>query len=326
MMCTLKVMFILFFLGLCSSFPFNPFRGITSCSESCCSINNNQSTTDACFVHLLGNSFKTTDAAFAEGFCGINDNPETLDISLESIFEQIDEQIADLEERQDITFCESCKEALYHVFCSAFVPDCGMIECAADEIEDFSDCASECTSVCTTCDADSIIDDITDGLVRGNSIPSLDTSVCNRKCDLCVVTCIAKTIYESQCREFTINRDMCKELISICACVDLNDITDEVLDKICAYFPEDEGYYVEFPDGLSCEDTEDWCPEDQAEIDTDEHSIRINDRVSITLPFSAPSVQDELLQTLEDVTWIAESDPASTLSSFLLPFFSFFKN
>jgi len=154
--------------------------------------------------------------------------------------------LSEYADRYDFTVCDDCLTALKYTFCGSLIPSCGFLDCyenAVDEIEeqclasvDYStgstgssyQCSSQCSGILTNPQAAAV-------------------------CYLCEANCISGIILDS-CQSYMMSRTMCANLLSVCAC----DTNADDIDIVCQFF-SDEGYTINFPSGLSCASTQNWC-------------------------------------------------------------------
>lgn len=214
------------------------------------------------------------------------------------------------------TVCEDCLTALRHMTCSSLVPGCNYGACilnvSVQLYEAYFTCAGIAESDAQACYQQGYGSDACQTFlakVYAAAADSYDLAICMRLKQAAILN-------KDQCfRSQIIGKAMCEQFVDVCLCSPSQTVKDDV----CAYFPA-EGYTIDFPAGLSCSSSSNWCANTnnkRAVGSTGANQACPNNHVCLSV-----SQSNDYAATSSSVS--TDAGAASLPSSFLVSFFSSF--
>lgn len=238
--------------------------------------------TSFCASTVTLNPNHTIDSIF-------NQYASTAENVLSSIWGTWQQKIEQIGQKYDFDVCTDCLTALKHSICSALIPNCGFMNCIQTLSNQVGECVNECSTQCTA------------------------ENAASQGCNICQTNCIAE-IYDTTCPQFLMSKTSCASVVNTCACSPGTTVVNEV----CQYFP-DNGFTMNFPAGLSCSATDDWCEtangDDKRRATSQPGVVRVNSHLSLMIPQSTNN------QNIGDPV-VGESSQTSASSTIIPTFFA----
>jgi len=165
----------------------------------------------------------------------------SLDMQLQTVWPGVENLADSAGMRHGFMVCDDCLQAYGHMLCSALVPSCNFTVCAALLTVQIGECTGTCTTQIIT-------------KYSCTDLPSVCTARYAFRYSVCLAQCVAQILVNSPCASLALGRQMCTDLVDICLCNPPTTIAND----ICVDFSP-SGYFIPFPDGLSCTDSAGWC-------------------------------------------------------------------